>query len=64
MRKQLPHSPTRLSPGASQHQVTKPDVSGGRVDAAVVRRGLMFLFGEIQRSRSAVRRLRRVRCSG
>ena len=37
----------RLSSGASQHQMTKPEVSRGRVNAAVVHRRRMFLFGEI-----------------
>jgi hypothetical protein len=37
----------RLSSGASQHTMTKPAVSRGRVNAAVVHRRLMFLFGEI-----------------
>jgi len=37
----------RLSPGASEHKITKPAVSRGRVNAAVVHRRLMFLFGEI-----------------
>ena len=37
----------RLSPGASQHLMTKPAVSRGRVNAAVVHRERMFLFGEI-----------------
>ena len=36
----------RLSSGASQHHVTKPAMSGGRVNAAVVHRRRMFLFGE------------------
>ena len=37
----------RLSPGASQHLMTKPAESRGRVNAAVVHRQRMFLFGEI-----------------
>jgi hypothetical protein len=37
----------RPSPGASQHLMTKPARSRGRVNAAVVHRKRMFLFGEI-----------------
>ena len=47
MRADEQKSHRRLSPGASQHHVTKPAMSGGRVNAAVVHRRLMFLFGEI-----------------
>jgi len=36
----------RLGSGASQHHMTKPAVSRGRVNAAVVHRRRMFLFGE------------------
>ena len=36
----------RLGPGASQHRMTKPAVSRGRVNAAVVHGQRMFLFGE------------------
>lgn len=47
MRADEQKSHRRLSSGASQHQMTKPEVSRGRVNAAVVHRRLMFLFGEI-----------------
>ncbi len=38
---------TRLSPRASQHHMTKPTGSGGRVNAAVVHGKFTFLSGEI-----------------
>src|SRR5262249_4534985 len=37
----------RLSLRASWHHTTKPRVTADRVNAAVVQRQLMFLFGEI-----------------
>ena len=46
MRADEQKSHRRLSPGASEHQITKPKMSGGRVNAAVVHRRRMFLFGE------------------
>ena len=42
---QKPH--TRLSPWASQHNMTKPTGSKGRVNAAVVHGKFTFLSGEI-----------------
>jgi hypothetical protein len=42
---QKPH--TRLSPWASWHNTTKPEGSGGRVNAAVVHGKFTFLSGEI-----------------
>ena len=47
MRADEQKSHRRLSSGASQHKMTKPAVSRGRVNAAVVHGRLMFLFGEI-----------------
>ena len=47
MRADEQKSHRRLSSGASQHKVTKPARSRGRVNAAVVHRRLTFLFGEI-----------------
>jgi hypothetical protein len=37
----------RLSPGASGHMITKPKGTRDRVNAAVVHREIMNLFGEI-----------------
>ena len=42
---QKPH--TRLSPRVSEHHITKPIGSGGRVNAAVVHGKFTFLSGEI-----------------
>jgi len=42
---QKPH--TRLSPRVSEHHITKPTGSGGRVNAAVVHGKFTFLSGEI-----------------
>ncbi len=47
MRADEQKSHRRLSSGASQHQMTKPEGTADRVNAAVVHGRLMFLFGEI-----------------